>query len=124
MRLWLRRAAGLSVAAGLIHLIVAPAHFAEWFGYGLFFLAAAAAQLAYAALLLKHKTDRTLLMAGIVGNGLILALYLITRTIGIPVGPAVGEVEPVAAWDAISKITELALIVCLVADLSIQPGSP
>jgi hypothetical protein len=38
-------AASLSLAAALIHLWVMPEHFEEWWGYGTFFLATAAAQL-------------------------------------------------------------------------------
>ena len=41
-------AASLSLVAALIHLWVAPEHFGEWWGYGAFFLVAAAAQLLYA----------------------------------------------------------------------------
>jgi hypothetical protein len=105
----------LSVAAGIIHLYFMPEHFEEWFGYGLFFLMAAAAQLVYAVLLLTRTVDRNLALAGIVGNGLIIGLYVVTRTLGVPFfGPEAGEVEPVGALDALSKIIELALIGCLV----------
>src|SRR5215217_7330059 len=37
-------AAALSLLAGLIHLWVAPEHFEEWWGYGVFFLVAGAVQ--------------------------------------------------------------------------------
>jgi cell filamentation protein len=37
-------ASALSLLAGLIHLWVTPEHFEEWWGYGLFFMFAAAAQ--------------------------------------------------------------------------------
>jgi hypothetical protein len=36
--------AALSLIAGLIHLWVVPEHFEEWWGYGVFFLVAALAQ--------------------------------------------------------------------------------
>lgn len=83
-RPWLYSAAVLSVIAGAIHLVVTPEHFAEWIGYGLFFLMATIAQLGYAVLLLTQKPTRTVLLAGILGNSLIIGLYLITRTLGIP----------------------------------------
>jgi len=57
-------AAELSLIAGLVHLWVAPEHFEEWWGYGSFFLVAAAAQLLYAPLLLRSPT-RAVLHAGI-----------------------------------------------------------
>ena len=118
---WLVRAVGLSAGAGLIHLMVTPEHFEQWIGYGLFFLSAAIAQLSY-SLLLVWKPNRALLLAGIIGNGLILGLYLVTRTVGIPIfGPEAGEVEPVGRLDVISKMVEAALVVSLMMLLRSQP---
>ena len=112
---WLYAAAALSLIAGLIHLVVAPEHFEEWLGYGLFFGVATVAQLMYALLLVAGKPTRSLLLAGIIGNGLIIGLYLVTRTLGIPFfGPHAGHVEPVGVLDALSKIIELGLMACLV----------
>lgn len=52
--------------------------------------------------------------AGIIGNGFLIVLYIVTRTIGIPFfGPEAGEVEPVSAISLISKMIELILIVVL-----------
>jgi uncharacterized membrane protein YraQ (UPF0718 family) len=45
--------AALSLIAGLIHVWVTPEHFEEWWGYGTFFLVAAAAQVVYVPLLLR-----------------------------------------------------------------------
>ena len=48
-------------------------------------------------------------------NGLIIALWLMTRTVGIPYfGPEAGVVEAVGVIDTVSKLVEGALIVCLV----------
>ncbi len=110
---WLYAAAGLSALAGLLHLLVMPEHFEEWLGYGLFFLIVALAQLAYAILLLRRPASRTLLVAGIVGNALIIGFWAFTRTVGVPLGPAAGEIEAVGAIDTLSKLAELALIGCL-----------
>ena len=53
-------------------------------------------------------------MAGLLGNGAIVGLYLVTRTVGIPLlGPAAGVVEAVGWGDLVSKFAELGLIVCL-----------
>ncbi|HNS00988.1 MAG TPA: hypothetical protein PKM78_01240 [Anaerolineae bacterium] len=110
---WLYAAAGLSVAAGLLHLLVMPEHFEEWPGYGLFFLIVALAQLVYAVLLLRRPASRTLLVAGIVGNVLIVGFWAFTRTVGVPFGPEAGEVEAIGMVDTVSKLVELALICCL-----------
>jgi hypothetical protein len=85
--------AALSLLAGLIHLWVTPEHFEEWWGYGVFFLVAAAAQILYVPIVLLLPT-RIVLLLGIAGNLVIVGLYLLTRTVGIPFfGPEAGEVE-------------------------------
>jgi hypothetical protein len=87
--------AALSLLAGLIHLWVVPEHFEEWWGYGTFFLVAAAAQMAYLPLLIRWP-NRAVLVLGIAGNSAIVLLYLLTRAVGIPFfGPQAGEVEEV-----------------------------
>lgn len=117
-------ASGFSTLAGVIHLAAAPGHLAEWLGYGLFFIVTSGAQIFYAILLLTQTMDRRLLLAGIVGNSFIIALYLITRTLGIPFfGPHAGMVEAIGGLDILSKIDELALILCLVTLLRVQPVS-
>ena len=84
-----------------------------WFGYGLFFLVAALAQLLYPVVLLRRPSSRAVLIAGIVGNALIVGLWIVTRTWGVPLGPAAGEVEAMGIVDMSSKLAELALIGCL-----------
>jgi hypothetical protein len=74
-------AAALSLLAALIHLWVMPEHFEEWWGYGAFFLVTAASQVLYAPLVLLWPT-RMVLLSGIAGNLAIVALYLLTRTVG------------------------------------------
>ena len=125
-------AAGLSFAAAVIHGIATPEHLEEWWGYGLFFVTAAIAQVAYGVLLLLRPweweadvpTDaprteeyaRLMYLLGIGGNAAIIALYVVSRTVGVPfLGPEAGEVEPVTQLGLISKATEVALIWCLAA---------
>jgi hypothetical protein len=111
-------AAALSAIAALIHFIVMPEHFAEWWGYGAFFLVAATAQAVYALLLLRDRSS-WLLWAGMVGNLAIVALWAWTRTVGIPFfGPHAGEVEDIGAIDVVSKIVEALLIAVLAVLLS------
>lgn len=117
-------ASGLSMLAGVIHLVVAPDHLAEWLGYGLFFIISSSVQIFYAVLLLTQMLNRRLLVAGILGNSIIIVLYIITRTFGIPFfGPHAGMVEAIGGLDILSKIDELALILCLVTLLRARPVS-
>lgn len=115
---------GFSIAAGAVHGTVAPEHFAQWWGYGLFFLAAATAQIVYGLALIVGVVDpdRPLTVAerrvfyglGVGGNVGIMALYVVTRTVGIPfLGPEAGVVEGVGALDVVSKIYEAVVVVML-----------
>ena len=105
--------AALSLLAGLTHLWVMPEHFEEWWGYGAFFLVAAAAQVLYVPLLLRW-TNRTVLLLGIVGNSAIVLLYLLTWVVGIPLfGPEAWEVEGVGIIDLCATTSEVAIVVAL-----------
>ncbi|HUR62375.1 MAG TPA: hypothetical protein VM286_08455 [Candidatus Thermoplasmatota archaeon] len=122
-----RWAGGLSIAAAALHGGVSVEHFEEWWGYGVFFLVSAAAQMVLGLALLTNAVNpkdageswrglwRAMVCAGIVGNVLILLLYVVTRTLGIPFfGPGVGDVEAVAGIDAITGVLEVATVVILV----------
>lgn len=98
---WLYAAAGLSTAAGVVHLLVTPEHFEEWIGYGLFFLIAGLTQMLFAGYMLRQPANRALLLAGVASNTLIVALWVVTRTAGIPIGPAAGEVEAMTWQDTV-----------------------
>lgn len=117
-------AAVLSLAAAAIHGWVAPEHFAEWWGYGLFFLVATVAQALYAVVLLRSPTE-TVLRVGIVGNLAIIVVWVVTRTLGIPLfGPEAGEVEAVGQIDMASKLVEVLLIALLITLLRTAPEPP
>lgn len=117
-------AATLSVAGGAIHGLASPEHFSEWWGYGLFFLAATLAQVLFGLLLLTRGIDtetglswdqvrRPLYLAGVLGNLAIMLLWVVTRTVGVPAGPEAGEVEAVGQLDAVSKVIEALLVLVL-----------
>ena len=106
-------AAALSLLAALIHLWVTPEHFEEWWGYGVFFLVAALTQALYGPLVVVWPT-RIVLLLGIGGNLTIVVLYLLTRTVGIPLfGPGAGEVEGVSFIDLCATTSEVGIAVAL-----------
>ncbi len=116
----------LSLAASALHAGLIEEHLGEWWGYGLFFILASVAQGLYGLILLampsrpswdpaewRHWRTR-MYAAGIVGNGAVLVLYTVTRTVGIPLfGPAAGEVEPVDALGLATKAIELLTVLGL-----------
>jgi MFS family permease len=117
-KLILYSVAVLSLLAALIHLWVMQEHLEEWWGYGTFFLGAAIAQGLYSAAVLRWPHRSLLLLLGIGGNLLIVALYLVTRTVGVPIfGPDAGEVEEVGVTDLSATMSELAIVLTLGAVL-------
>ena len=108
---WLaaRVAAGLSLLAGWVHLAYMSSHFADWWAYGLFFLAVGAGQAVFAPAIL-YRPSRWLVIVGLVGNAAVVTMYVVTRTSGVPMGPHEGVVEHAAPIDLATTAVEVALI--------------
>ena len=104
-----------------MHFAVAPEHFGEWWGFGLFFVLCAEVQLGW-ALLLGRNRSRRMLAVGIVGSLLLVALWAVSRTTGLPFGPEPGVPEAVGSPDLVSVVLELLTAgACAVALLA--PGA-
>jgi hypothetical protein len=104
--------AGLSCLAAGIHLSVAPEHFDEWWGYGMFFLVTAVGECAL-VLLLVLRPRSWVIQAGIWTSLATMLMYLVSRTSGIPLGPGQGSVETVDLPGLAATAAEGALIVVL-----------
>lgn len=105
-----RAAAALAALAGAIHLYVAPEHFDEYFLFGMFFLVLGAAQLTLAATLAVRPLDRGWYLLCAAVTLAVAALWIVTRTVGLPIGPEPWQPEPVGALDLSSKAAELAFV--------------
>src|SRR5262245_31221961 len=101
--------ASLSAAAAAIHFAVVFEHFEDYLLYGVFFLVLAWAQLIWPAVLL-WRPSRLWLWLGMAGNAAVLAVYVASRTVGLPFGPDLHHPEPVGALDVVSCVLEFALI--------------
>ena len=101
--------AALSVGAAAIHFAVIFEHFDEYVLYGAFFLVLSWAQMIWAAVVL-WRPSRPWLWLGIAGNALVIAVYVASRTVGLPIGPDVNHPEPFGALDVVSIVLEAALI--------------
>src|SRR5262249_30098240 len=75
-----------TLGAALIHLAVAPQHFAAYLPYGLFFVAVGTGQLALAVALVAAPARR-LFIVGLASSLGLLALWALSRTVGVPIGP-------------------------------------
>lgn len=125
----LDRAAGLCMlGSGAVHGLLVREHLREWWGYGVFFVVASLLQAVWALALLTDAVNprdtgprwrawkEWLYGLGVAGNVVLIALYAVTRTTGIPFfGPGAGEVEAVAPVDILSKALEVVAIGFLVA---------
>lgn len=123
-------AAGTLVATA-VHVDVAPEHFHEAIWFGVFFTVTAACQLAWSALMLTRPKPWTV-VAGLVGNAGIVALWAYTRAVAVPIGPEAGRPEEIGVADLVATCAELAVVVLAVwmvvrgqasARSSHEPGS-
>src|SRR4051794_15764302 len=86
-------ASALSLLAAWIHFAYVASHWRNWWAYGLFFLVTGIFQGAWVPAILRWPRSTWVALAGIGGNFAIVAMYLYSRTVGIPMGPHWGVVE-------------------------------
>jgi hypothetical protein len=101
--------AALSMAAAANHFAVMGEHFTEYVAFGLFFSVVAWSQALWAVGVIA-LLSRRLLLVGLVGNALVILVWLFSRTTGLPIGPEAGAPEPVAFVDVFSTILEVAIV--------------
>lgn len=113
-------AASLTIETGLLHLIACSDHFREWWGYGVFFLVVALCQIVGGAALLV-KSSRGLYLTGIVGMAIVLAVWAVSRTVGVPIGPEGVGPEPIGLLDGACTLLEVTVI-CFLLRLLRHPS--
>jgi hypothetical protein len=95
-----------TAGAGAVHATIVRQHFHEGFVYGSFFTVAVVAQALVTVWLLLRPSPQ-LLRAVLAGTLAIIALWAVTRTVGIPLGPERGDVESVGGLDLLAGSFEL-----------------
>jgi hypothetical protein len=98
-----------SAAAGFVHAIVTPEHFREDFAVGLFTLAVTLGQMAVVVAGL-NRPSRALWASAAAGNTVVLTIWALSRTTGLPVGPAPGTPEAVGLLDLACGAYEVAIV--------------
>ncbi len=107
----------LLLAAAVLHLWEVDGHGRAWWGYGVFFVSIVVVQAAYSLLLPRLGHLQGFLVAGIVGNLALIALWAWTRTVGaVPIGPH-RHLEPVGVIDALTMTLQLLAVILLVQGL-------
>ena len=111
-----------SIATGAIHVAAAATLGRDSAQNLAFFSVVAAAQIAWGAVALA-RAPRWWLALGAVGNLLVLATWVVSRTVGLPVGEFAGDTLPVGFPDGLAAALE-AVIVLGAAALLVRGRTP
>lgn len=107
---WVQAAlVALSAGAAVIHAIVAVNHLGDAWPEATFFAVAALGQLVWAVAIIVSDA-RWVLITGFWGNVALVAVWLVSHTVGMPVGAHAGEVLSVGFADGVSQLLHLLLI--------------
>src|SRR5436190_7852508 len=112
--------AALLTGAGAIHLAMVPSHAQEWTAEGVAFALAAWLQIGLAVALIATASLRAVRWAVAV-NLVFIAVWAVSRTSGLPVGPEAWERHPVSAIDVTCVVFE-AMMVLLGMAVLLRPG--
>jgi len=111
---WTLRVAAIAALFGaeMIHVAVMNAHFTEWVGAGVFFLVISVIEGLLAAGLLVVPSRRLCLVAAAMSLATV-AVWAVSRTTGLPFGPAAGVPERIGRADSVSTLFEIGTAVWL-----------
>jgi hypothetical protein len=101
--------AALSWLAGLIHFAVTPAHFEEWAPFAVCFAVAGVLQVGWAAAFFRAPSFPALAWNAVPAGGLV-CVWVLSRTVGLPVGPDAGTPEAVGLADVGATAAEAMLV--------------
>jgi len=102
--------AALAFIGALIHVGAAVDHFGEFPLYTLVFCLLAAGQTAWAAMLVARPSRRVILLGCLFQLG-IVALWALSRTVGVPIAPRAWVPEEIGVADLVATTGELASVV-------------
>jgi hypothetical protein len=103
-------AAGLALVAAWIHFAYTSTHWADWWAYGVFFLATGIFQSLSVPVILRWPRNTWAALVVVAGNLGIIQMYVYSRTTGVPMGPHEGVVERTGAVDLATTAGEIVLI--------------
>lgn len=101
-------ACGLSWAAAIIHVKAALDHLDQSAAEAVLFELVACAQLIW-GIAIYRGAGRRVLLAGIAGSLAVVAVWVVSRTSGLPIGPAAGHPEAVGLIDTVASCDEVLL---------------
>jgi hypothetical protein len=114
--------AALSWLAALIHAAVVPEHWSEHEPFAVCFALLAVVQGGWAVAFFRRPTAGLLAFAAVLSFG-VAAVWALSRTTGLPVGPEAGTAEPVGSLDVAATAVELFLGVVAVGLVRTWPAT-
>jgi hypothetical protein len=120
LRWWL---AACSLGAATIHFAYSPSHLAQYWLYGLFFVALGWFQLLWALGILLRFGSR-MLMAGVVASTAVMVVWVLSRTVGVGVGPDASVTEAATFPDMLATFLEAIIVVAALLWLVRPPSLP
>jgi hypothetical protein len=111
----LRVVATLAVAAGIIHAVAMVDHVDHHWLYGAFFLVVTYGQVLWGIWIYRHAPTRPTLVAGAAANLAVVAVWLLSLTVGVPLGPDAWQAERSGAMDIMATLDELVIVGLVVA---------
>ena len=94
-----------SAGAGIIHLMVVQEHLEEFTPFGIGFLVLGLFQLVWAVTVMV-KANPPILAVGLVVSALTIGAWILSRTVGLPIGPEAGEPEAIGMLDVMATVLE------------------
>jgi hypothetical protein len=104
--------AAVTFIGGLIHVGAGVDHFGEFPLYTLVFCLLAAGQMTWAAMLLRHPSRRVMLLGCSFQLG-IVALWALSRMVGVPIAPRPWVPEEIGVADVVETIGEIASVIAV-----------
>ena len=99
----------IGVATAVTHFAVAGTHFQQYWAFGVFMLVAAWLQLLWAIAVIA-RPSRLLILSGAILDAGVVAVYIVTRTVGDVIGPTPHTAEQVGFGDLLCTIGEAIVI--------------
>src|SRR3954468_14951411 len=99
-----------AVGAGVIHLAFAPEHLREFLPLGIGFIAAGVLQILWGVGIVVRESRWLLRVGGLLSLAFI-AVYLVSRSVGLPFGPEAFEPEPFAVADLLCCALEIPVVI-------------
>jgi hypothetical protein len=112
----------LSIVDGVLHAKALVDHAAHYWLFGVFFGVLTAWQTGWGMRAYRAQLSRrALVYGGIYVSVAVVAIWLVSRTVGLPIGPWAGRPESIGVIDIMASVDELVIAAMVVAIVSAAP---